>query len=130
MALPGGWQPGGRAGHATPTRSARVGSSWGMSNAVFHECVLCGVMLWQAVVSAGKVYTVDRIDVTHTPEPPGVPVTLPSLMWTEVAVQVRSHYHLQTWLLQSRQTQLPCSRQPWDTETVTKVAPSQHIMAR
>jgi hypothetical protein len=36
------------------------------------------------------VYTVDRIDVSHTPEPPGTPVTLPSLMWSEVAVQVSS----------------------------------------
>jgi hypothetical protein len=44
----------------------------------------------QAVLAGGKVYAVDRIDVPHTPEPPGVPVTLPSLMWSEITVQVRT----------------------------------------
>lgn len=55
--------------------------------------VVCLVV--QAVLAGGKVYAVDRIDVTSTPEPPGVPVTLPSLMWSEVSVQVRSDSLLQ-----------------------------------
>jgi hypothetical protein len=45
----------------------------------------------QAVLSGGRVFTVDRIDVAHTPEPPATPIILPSLMWSETAVQVRIH---------------------------------------
>jgi hypothetical protein len=51
---------------------------------------MCTCVCLQAVLAGGKVYAVDRIDVTHTSEPPGVPVTLPSLMWSEITVQVRT----------------------------------------
>jgi hypothetical protein len=37
------------------------------------------------------VYTVDRIDVADTPTPPLAPVVMPSLMWTEISVQVRNN---------------------------------------
>lgn len=49
----------------------------------------CALTCLQAVLSGGQVYAVDRMDVTRTPDPPATPVTLPSLMWSEVAVQVR-----------------------------------------
>lgn len=43
----------------------------------------------QAVLSGGKVYTVDRLDVTDSSLlPPLAPVTMPSLMWTEIQVTV------------------------------------------
>ncbi|WIA35755.1 hypothetical protein OEZ86_004151 [Tetradesmus obliquus] len=40
-----------------------------------------------AVLSGGKVYTVDRIDVADPPRLPLAAVVMPSLMWTEVSVQ-------------------------------------------
>ncbi|KAF6266322.1 hypothetical protein COO60DRAFT_446960 [Scenedesmus sp. NREL 46B-D3] len=40
-----------------------------------------------AVLSAGKVYTVDRVDVADTAVPPLAAVVMPSLMWTEISVQ-------------------------------------------
>jgi hypothetical protein len=53
-----------------------------------HNC--CSAL--QALLSGGRVFTVDRIDVAHTPEPPATPIILPSLMWSETAVQVRIHF--------------------------------------
>jgi hypothetical protein len=48
----------------------------------------------QAVLSGGKVYTVDRIDVAEQAKPPLAPAVMPSLMWTEISVQVGNNTYV------------------------------------
>jgi hypothetical protein len=50
----------------------------------------------QAVLSGGKVYTVDRIDVAEQLRPPLAAVVMPSLMWTEISAQVRNNRYCAT----------------------------------